>query len=99
MLPFSTPDTWTSEPPMETLEALGIFVGIPVAIFVLIVVLVSAPSWIRDSTQRPGLSGWAAPQWFGARPESGADSGATDPTTTSEAEGSEGTRGGAGARW
>lgn len=95
MLPLGTPDTWSSEPPMSMLETLGIFVGLPVGLFIVIAVLVAAPSWVRGSSYKPGLSWWAAPQWFGARPESASE----QATPAGSADESEQSRGGVGARW
>jgi hypothetical protein len=45
---------------------LGIFVGIPAAIFALIALLVVLPGIIRGPRYRPGRSWEADPMWFGA---------------------------------
>ena len=51
-------------PGLSVLQTIGIFVGIPVLIFMTIVVLVLAPSAARGPRYRPGLGWWAAPVWF-----------------------------------
>jgi hypothetical protein len=49
---------------MTPLEMVGIFVGIPLGVFLLIVLAVSIPSWIRDGRYRPGVAWEADPVWF-----------------------------------
>lgn len=49
---------------LTPLETLGIFAGIPVALFLIITLLVVAPSWARDARYRPGLPWTADPVWF-----------------------------------
>jgi hypothetical protein len=51
-------------PGLSVLQTLGIFVGIPVLLFVVITVLVAAPSAARGPRYRPGVGWWAAPVWF-----------------------------------
>jgi hypothetical protein len=75
---------------LSVVETLLIFVGIPAAIFVAIVLLVSAPSAARGPRYRPGLGWWAAPVWFNG-PE---DADTAVRTATATAGG-----GGASARW
>lgn len=78
-------------------EALGmgatllIFVGAPVALFLLIALLVAAPSLARGPRYRPGLGWWAAPVWYGG-PAGDAQAAvqAAQPTTEG---------GGTSARW
>jgi hypothetical protein len=78
---------------MSTLEALLIYVGIPAALFLVIALLVMAPSMARGPRYRPGLGWWAAPVWFNGpdNPDEAVQAGA-DTTTTTE-------NGGASARW
>lgn len=45
-------------------QTLLLFVGIPVAVFLLVALLIYAPSWAQGPRYRPGLSWWAAPVWF-----------------------------------
>jgi hypothetical protein len=75
---------------LSVLQTLLIFVGIPAAIFALVVVLVSAPSAVRGPRYRPGLGWWAAPVWFNG-PED-ADLAVRSATATTGG-------GGASARW
>jgi hypothetical protein len=49
---------------MTPLETIGIFVGIPLGVFLLIVLAVSVPSWVRDGRYRPGMPWAADPVWF-----------------------------------
>lgn len=67
------PAAWTDPAPMSTLEALLIFVGIPLGLSVVIALLVMAPSVAKGPRYRPGLAWWAEPEWFGAPPEHGRD--------------------------
>lgn len=103
------PTTWPEPEPLSKLDAILIFVGIPAGLFVVIALLVMAPSVAKGPRYRPGLSWWANPEWFGgpavegeSRPalESGRSErgGATAVTQVAltEADTSEG---GASARW
>jgi hypothetical protein len=75
---------------LSVVQTLLIFVGIPAAVFVAIVVLVSAPSMARGPRYRPGLGWWAAPVWF-----TGPDDADTAVRTATATAGG----GGASARW
>jgi len=75
---------------LSVLQTLLIFVGIPAALFVAIVLLVSAPSMARGPRYRPGLGWWAAPVWFNGPDD--ADSAVRSATATTGG-------GGASARW
>jgi hypothetical protein len=69
-----TPATWQNPPPMSTLHALLLFVGVPAALFVGITLLVMAPSIVRGPRYRPGQHWYAEPEWFGApREQVGSD--------------------------
>lgn len=59
-----TPITWPEPEPMSKLNALLLFVGVPAGLFVLIALLVMAPSVAKGPRYRPGLSWWATPEWF-----------------------------------
>jgi hypothetical protein len=76
---------------LSVVQTLSIFVGIPVLLFVVIAVLVAAPSAARGPRYRPGLGWWAAPVWFNG-PEDAE-------RAVREAAGSTGQGGGASARW
>ena len=52
-------------PPLSRLATLLIFVVVPVGLFLLITLLVLAPSIARGPRYRPGLEWQANPQWFG----------------------------------
>ena len=75
---------------LSVLETLFYFVGIPVALFVGIVVLVSVASTSRGPRYRPGLGWWAAPVWFNGPDAADAAVRTAAPTTGG---------GGASARW
>lgn len=77
-------------PGLSVLQTVLIFVGIPAALFVLIALLVSAPSMARGPRYRPGLGWWAAPVWF-----NGPDDADTAVRTATATTGG----GGASARW
>lgn len=49
---------------LSILQTLGIFVGIPLAMFVGIAVIVAVPAIARGPRYRPGVGWWAAPVWF-----------------------------------
>lgn len=53
---------------MSTLHAMLFFVGIPVLIFVVVTLLVMAPSLAKAPRYRVGQDWDAAPQWFGVLP-------------------------------
>ncbi|WP_460525757.1 hypothetical protein [Flindersiella endophytica] len=101
-----TPDTWTKPAPTPWLETLGIFVGIPALLFVLIVLMVLAPSMVQRGGSQAGLTWWSAPQWFGQRPVEASpgeaaqlEASAAAETEPAEAEPAGAKRGGVGARW
>ena len=75
---------------LSVLHTLLVFVGIPAALFVAIVVLLSAPSMARGPRYRPGLGWWAAPVWFNGPDD--ADGAVRRATATTGG-------GGASARW
>lgn len=91
-------------PSMTPLEVIGIFAGIPLALFTLIVLLVLAPSFIKGAGRQPGLAWDGQPEWFGARPVATPDAehGAGDGTPGSDrgdTDRGDADRGGAGGRW
>jgi hypothetical protein len=89
------PDGWSDPPPIPELQALLIFVGIPLLMIVLITAAVYVPAMVRGERVAPG----AVPvedQWFGG-PRGGvreleAGSGRGEPSAQSDT-------GGAGGRW
>lgn len=60
---------------MDTLQSIGVFVGIPAGLFVIIALLVVAPSWGRDPRYRPGMDWTADPAWLGGPDADPADDG------------------------
>ena len=76
---------------LSTGASLLLFVGVPVALFLVIALLVAAPSLARGPRYRPGLGWWAAPVWYGG-PEGDAQTAiaAAEPATEG---------GGTSARW
>ena len=94
---------------MSKLKVLGIFVGIPVAWFVLIWLVTSIPFMIKGPRYRPGKDWEATPEWYGA-PGDEVEGGDGDPalasgqsnpalTGTVVEPGSETDGGGTSARW
>jgi hypothetical protein len=77
-------------PGLSVLQTVLIFVGIPALLFVVITLLVMAPSMARGPRYRPGLGWWAAPVWFNGPHD--ADIAVRTATPTAEG-------GGASARW
>lgn len=78
---------------MSVIETLLWFVGAPVALFVLIALLVLAPSMSRGPRYRPGVGWWAAPIWFnGPADEENLDAAVRAAVPTTDG-------GGASARW
>jgi hypothetical protein len=51
---------------LSAMKVLGIYIGIPVGLFLLIALLVSIPSMIRGPRYRPGKEWQATPEWYGA---------------------------------
>jgi hypothetical protein len=52
-------------PTLSAGEAIAIYAGIPLLLFLVIALLVYAASFTRGPRYRPGLGWWAAPVWFG----------------------------------
>jgi hypothetical protein len=72
------------------LETILIYVGIPAALFLIITLLVLAPSMARGPRYRPGLGWWAAPVWFNGPDNADAAVRSASPSTEA---------GGSSARW
>jgi hypothetical protein len=75
---------------LSVIETLLWFVVLPGALFVVIAILVSAPSMARGPRYRPGVGWWAAPVWF---------NGPDDPDTAVRKAAATAGGGGASARW
>jgi hypothetical protein len=80
-------------PSLPVGEALLIYIGIPLLLFVVIALLVYAPSMARGPRYRPGLGWWAAPVWFGGPEHSGSVESAVSAAAPTQG------GGGASARW
>lgn len=57
-------------PRLSVLETIGIFVGIPIALFLVITFLVMLPGWVRGDRNRAEI-GWDRKSAAKAAPESG----------------------------
>jgi hypothetical protein len=51
---------------LSRMKVLGTFIGIPIALFLVIALAVSIPSMIRCPKYRPGKEWQATPEWYGA---------------------------------
>ncbi len=54
---------------MSPMQSLLIFLGIPLAVYAVIALLVYAPTWVRSPKYRPGLTWFAEPVWFNPPPQ------------------------------
>jgi hypothetical protein len=79
-------------PGLGPIETLLLYVGAPAALFLLIALLVMAPSMARGPRYRPGLGWWAAPVWFNGPAEGQVEEAVRTAVPTAEG-------GGASARW
>jgi len=97
----AVPESWTDHEPMPFLHALGLFVGVPVAIIALVVVLATAGRRSGGADYRPGVSWWAEPEWFAGPAADSVGAPTPAPSLPRGAGVGAGTRegGGAGARW
>lgn len=84
------PVSWEREVGMSTLETLGLIVGAPLGLLVLITLLVMVPSIAKGTHQRTHVPWYAEPIMFGTAP---ADETSTDVDTASLR------GGGASVRW
>ena len=93
------PQGWPETPEIETLYIIGVLVGVPVLLFVLITLAVYVPGLVRGERVAPGATG-PEDQWLGGRRNAGeiaytpASSGSAGATAETEGAG-----GGASARW
>lgn len=78
-------------PGLDPVQTLLIYVGIPAALFLVIALLVSAPSMVKGPRYRPGVGWWAAPVWFNGPDDA--------ERAVRDAAGSSAQGGGASARW
>ena len=87
------PIGWGEQEPVDKLFVLGFLVGVPIALFVLIVAAVYLPSLVRGERVAPGATG-PEDQWLGGRRSAGEI--AFTPTSDAPAPTEDG---GASARW
>lgn len=92
----SAPEQWGPEPSVPPLDALLVYLLIPVGLFVLITLLVYIPSMARGAKHQPGQAWRNEPEWFGG-PRAGVEAADQNQPAAEQAE-AEG-RGGASARW
>lgn len=92
------PESWEAPEPVSTLEALLLLVGIPVALFVVIALLVYVPSMARGEKYTPGLAWRNENEWFGG-PRSGIEAADKQEPEAIGSGGEDTGRGGASARW
>lgn len=91
------PQGWPIAEPVSTLQAMLVLVGIPLALYVIITMLVYVPSMARGEKYTPGLAWRSKNVWFGG-PRGGVE--AADQVAPRALEGGAGAdRGGASARW
>jgi len=86
-IPFAVPEGWSEPEDVDTLFALGLLVGVPALLFVLIALLVYLPGMAREAI---APAAGAGTEWFGGK-RSTAD--LADPDTD------ESQAGGASGRW
>lgn len=88
---------WGEQEPVDKMHVLGVLVGIPILLFLIIVAAVYLPSLVRGERVAPGATG-PQDQWLGGRRDAGAleAAGPGTPSTQSDADA---VGGGASARW
>jgi hypothetical protein len=93
------PQEWGPQEPVNRLHALLVLGAIPLGLFVLITLLVYAPSMVRGEKYHPGLAWRNEPEWFGG-PRGGVEAtDKVDPKEIDSGSDSSSKRGGASAHW
>jgi hypothetical protein len=93
------PGQWQDNPRVSSLHVLMVFVGLPLALFLIITLLVYLPSMVRGERYKPGQAWRSEPEWFGG-PRRGVEAlEAGDHGQPVSAGEHEDHRGGASARW
>jgi hypothetical protein len=87
------PQGWGPDYQVDPLFVLGVMVGVPVLLFVLIVAAVYLPGVVRGERVAPGATG-PQDQWLGGR----RNAGEIDVAPAADADSAQ-TDGGASARW
>jgi hypothetical protein len=91
-----TPAAWAEDPHVSGLEFLLVLVLIPLGIALVISLLVSLPSMVRDRGYEPGQSWRAEAEWFGG-PRKGVE--AAEELSPQQIETAESGRGGTSGKW
>lgn len=93
---------------LSTLESLALFGVVPIALMLLIALLVSLPSLIKGSRNKPGINWDAQPEWYGgpqdeattaAVTSAGGQQALTGRVVSTGADGDAEGGGGSSARW
>ena len=94
MIFAEAPDTsaWPEPDNGSTIENLLFLVGVPVAVFVLVYLLVYLPAMMRRQSTEPALAFQQRSEWFGGPRKGVGAAPDTSPEDTSD-------KGGASARW
>jgi len=98
---FATaPNTWEPAPTVGVLNALIVFVAIPLGLFLLITLLVCIPYMRKGESYQPGQVWRSEPEWFGG-PRGGVDAvDQTPPAAVGAGQsGSAADQGGASGHW
>ena len=91
-----TPAAWDKAPHVSGLEYLLVLVLIPAGLALVISLLATLPSMIRDRGYEPGQSWRAEAEWFGG-PRKGVE--AADDLSPQQIEAAESGRGGTSGQW
>lgn len=91
-----TPAAWAQDPHVSGLQFLLVLVLIPLGIGLVISLLVTLPSMIRDRGYEPGQSWRAEAEWFGG-PRKGVE--AAEDLSPQQIETAESGRGGTSGQW
>jgi hypothetical protein len=92
------PAQWEDNPSVSTFHVLLVLLGIPLALFLIITLLVYLPSMMRGERYKPGQAWRSEPEWFGG-PRGGVEALQADQPQAVTAGEHHDNRGGASARW
>ncbi len=101
MHPATAPETWADPDALPLLQALLLFVGVPLGLVIVISLLAAAPAIARASRQRRDADAFDQPRWFGGPSvDAGSERRALGPgSADAESDAASEPGGGAGARW
>ena len=60
---FAVDPMWQAPPTYTPLEAIGLFVGIPLTVIIVVALAVYAPGWIRGRQGQGDEAGTGGPVW------------------------------------